>query len=298
MDAILETKNLSFSFGKTPVLKDLSLSVPPGSVYGFLGPNGAGKSTTIKLLLGLLRPRHEEVLIFGKDIRSHRQAILARIGHLIESPTVYQHLTAKENLRYLEILFPGNKHRKEEVLDLVGLTHATNKKVKHFSMGMKQRLGIAMALYHDPDFLILDEPVNGLDPQGIHEMRALFLRLKEAGKTILVSSHLLSEIEKVCTHLGIIKKGEMVFQGPIGDLQSTTRRTVHLYTDDPARISQLAEQHEWAVQPNGQKVSVEIENDDAFNELLRVVVQANVRVHDLEREAPSLEQLFMDLTNV
>lgn len=296
MEPLLETRALSFSYGKTPILQDLSLQVQHGSIYGFLGPNGAGKSTTIKLLLGLLRPSLNTIYLFGKDIRNHRTKILQRVGHLIESPTVYTHLTALENLRWLEILFAERPTRKEEILELVGLENAARKKVKHFSMGMKQRLGIAMALYHNPDLLVLDEPVNGLDPQGIHEMRALFLRLKDEGKTILVSSHLLDEIEKVCTHLGIIKQGEMVFQGPIQELQSSTRRTIHLHTDAPDRLERLAKDYNWSYQQKEGLVSIHIEDDDAFNQLLRSLVQAEIRVSDLEREAPSLEQLFMDLT--
>lgn len=297
MEHIIETRSLSFSFGRTPIIKDLSLQVPSGSIYGFLGPNGAGKSTTIKVLLGLLRPKREEVFLFGQDIKKERRAILSRTGNLIEAPSVYGHLTARENLRFLETLYPMDKSRIDEVLDLVGLGHTAKKKVNKFSMGMKQRLGIAMALYHNPQLLILDEPVNGLDPQGIHEMRTLFLRLKEAGKTLFVSSHLLDEIEKICTHLGIIKQGELVFQGPMQELRAGARRIIHLKTDNPERAFALAVDHQWAYKRNGQTVGIEIENDEAFNTLIKALVQAGVSVYDMERESPSLESLFMDLTN-
>lgn len=297
MAPIIETRSLSFSFGRTSIVKDLSLAVPEGSIYGFLGPNGAGKSTTIKLLLGLLRPRRERVFLFGHDLTKNRRAVLHRTGNLIESPAVYGHLTARENLQFLEILSPVGKNRIDEVLELVGLSQAAGKKVKQFSMGMKQRLGIAKALYHNPELLILDEPVNGLDPQGIHEMRKLFLRLKEEGKTLFVSSHLLDEIEKTCTHLGIIKEGALVYQGGINALQASTRRVVHLKTDNPERIFGIALDHQWSYKKSGSTVSVDIENDEAFNTLIQAVVQANVKVFDMEREAPSLEELFMDLTN-
>lgn len=297
MAHVIETQSLSFSFGRTQVVKDLSLAVPQGSIYGFLGPNGAGKSTTIKLILGLLRPRAKQVFLFGDDLTQQRRAILSRTGNLIEAPAVYGHLTARENLQFLEILAPYGKNRIDEVLELVGLSQAADKKVKQFSMGMKQRLGIAKALYHDPELLILDEPVNGLDPQGIHEMRSLFLRLREEGKTLFVSSHLLDEIEKTCTHLGIIKEGAMVYQGPLGDLQASTRRIIHLKTNNPEGVFALAVDHQWSYKKNGTTVSVEIDSDQSFNRLLQSLVRANIEVYDMEREAPSLEEVFMDLTN-
>lgn len=297
MKHVIETRSLSFSYGRTPIIRDLSLRVPVGSIYGFLGPNGAGKSTTIKLLVGLLRPSKETVFLFDKDLNRERTHILSRTGTLIEAPSVYGHLTARENLLIRERLAPMGKQRIAEVLELVGLSGAADKKVKQFSMGMKQRLGIALALYYDPELLILDEPVNGLDPQGIHEMRQLFLRLREQGKTLFISSHLLSEIEKTCTHLGIIKQGALVYQGLIGDMQADTRRIVHLKTNNPERVFALAVDHQWSYKRNGQTVSVEVENDRAFNKLIKALVRADVDLYDLEREAPGLEDLFMDLTN-
>jgi len=297
MAPLIETRSLSFSFGLTPIIKDLSLEVPAGSIYGFLGPNGAGKSTTIKLLLGLLRPRDQRVFLFAHELNRHRISILRRTGNLIESPAVYGHLTARENLRFLEVLVPFGKNRIDEVLELVGLSHAADKKVKQFSMGMKQRLGIAKALYHDPELLILDEPVSGLDPQGIREMRKLFLRLKDEGKTLFVSSHLLDEIEKTCTHLGVIKEGRLVYQGLLTDLQASTRRVVHLKTNNPEGVFAIAVDHKCSYRKNEATVSVDIENDDAFNKLLQAIVQANIKVFDIEREGPSLEEIFIDLTN-
>ena len=297
MEHIIETKPLQFSFGKQQILHDISLQVPKGSIYGFLGPNGAGKSTTIKILLGLLQVPAGSVQLFGEDIRQKRIAILARTGNLIENPSLYGQLSARDNLRIMRTLYPAPKSRIDEVLELVGLEKATNKKVKRFSMGMKQRLGVAKALFHDPEILILDEPVNGLDPGGIQEMRALFGRLQQKGKTIFLSSHLLSEIEKTCSHLGIIKEGSLLFQGPIQDLQSSTRRIVRLKTDQNEMVQELLKnslQKESYVQKEW--IELEVKDDLDFEQVLGTLVPSSARVLDIDREAPSLEDLFLDIT--
>ena len=297
MDHLIETKALNFQYGQQNILQDISLQVPSNSIYGFLGPNGAGKSTTIKILLGLLRIPPEKAFLFGKDIRQARIPILSKIGNLIETPSTYGHLSAYDNLKILHTLYAGPKSRIGEILEIVGLQHAAQKKVKKFSMGMKQRLGIGMALYHDPELLILDEPVNGLDPSGIQEMRQLFFSLQERGKTIFISSHMLSEIEKTCTHLGIIKVGKLLFQGPIGEIQSSTRRSVRLKTDQNKKALQIISSQ---LQKTGvldkEWVSVEVQNDEDFNHLLQAIIGSSISILDMEREAPSLEDLFIDLT--
>lgn len=294
---VIETQDLNFRFGKQPIIKNLNLAVPQGSVYGFLGPNGAGKSTSIKLLLGLLRPRSGSVSIFGQALQEHKMGILARVGNLIETPSLYQHLTAYDNLQYMNILFKKGKKRIDEILELVGLEHAKNKKVKHFSMGMKQRLGIGMALFHDPDLLILDEPVNGLDPSGIQEMRALFLRLQDMGKSVLISSHLLAEIEKTCTHIGIIQKGELLYQGAIDGLVTTTTRTIKLKVDQPEKAAQLCRKKNIETEVNEEWLKLSVPSDDGFNEVVSSLVHQGIALYDVEREAASLEELFIDLTN-
>ena len=214
---MITTENLSFSYTDKSVLKNINLKVPKGSIYGYLGKNGSGKSTTIKILLGLLRAQSGSIRYDGHPFTANT---LYRIGNLIESPSFYSHLTAYENLKYLDIVFHRGEDRITEVLSLVDLNGARDKKAKKFSSGMKQRLGIALALFHNPDILILDEPLNGLDPEGIHDMRKLIVRLHNEGKTILLSSHILSEIEKVCTHIGILDDGLLIYQGSIHSLKT------------------------------------------------------------------------------
>lgn len=215
---VVKTEHVSFSYEKTSKqIKNLNLEVPEGSIYGFLGPNGAGKTTTIRLLLGLVKHKEGKIKLFGKPFNDNRIHCLRRIGALIEHPSLYTHLTAFENLK-LTANYLGNisYERIVEVLELVQLLAVKNKKVVEFSLGMKQRLGLANCLLGKPDFLILDEPTNGLDPKGIIEMRNLIKYLnKNHGTTIFISSHLLSEIEKTCTHIGIISDGKMLFQDTI-----------------------------------------------------------------------------------
>jgi len=205
---------------RTRVLDTLDLRVPEGSIYGFLGPNGAGKTTTLRLVLGLLKKQTGQIRVFGRPFEADRIGPLRRIGSLIETPGLYASLTAVENLRVLQRVYRCPATRIDEVLQLTGLADTGRKKAGKFSMGMKQRLAIAMALLHDPALLILDEPTNGLDPEGIVGMRNLFRMLnKEHRVTILISSHLLGEMEKLITHTGIIHKGRLLFQGPLETLK-------------------------------------------------------------------------------
>lgn len=201
---ILETKQLSFSYKNKSVLEGVDLAIPKGSIYGYLGKNGSGKTTTIKLLLGLLSAKEDSILFENKEFTSNRVDILSRVGSLIESPCYYDNLNGREHLEYLDIIFKQGKKRIQKVLKIVGLSNTQNLRVKKYSTGMKQRLGIAMAMFHNPDLLILDEPLNGLDPAGVHDMREIMLQLKSEGKTILFSSHILGEIEKTCTHIGVL----------------------------------------------------------------------------------------------
>ena len=191
--SVLVTNALTKSFGRSPVVSDLNLRVPLGCLYGFLGPNGAGKTTTIRLLLGLIHPSHGEVSVFGLSLREHRKSILARVGSLVEAPAIYRHLTGRENLEVIARLVGIGRGRIDEALRRVDLSDAAHKRVGHYSQGMKQRLGLAMALLNEPRLLILDEPTNGLDPAGIRDVRELLKRLAaESGITVFLSSHLLS----------------------------------------------------------------------------------------------------------
>ncbi len=216
----VETAALTHAFGRSaPVLRDVNLAVPRGSIYGFLGPNGAGKTTTLRLLLGLLRRQRGRIRLLGMELGANRAAILARTGSLIEAPSLYGQLTAAENLRVWQVVSGCAKSRIGEVLRLVGLGDTGRKRADRFSLGMRQRLGVAIALLASPELLVLDEPTNGLDPAGIIEMRELLQRLnRETGVTVLVSSHLLAEVEKLVTDVGIIRRGQLVFQGPLREL--------------------------------------------------------------------------------
>lgn len=217
---LLETNNLSFNYKKQQVLSNICLKIPQGSIYGYLGKNGAGKSTTIKLLLGLEKSEKDTIYFDNKEFCLNREEALSNIGCLIETPSYYGNLSAYENLRYLDILYKCGENKIQYILEIVRLTKDQNKKAKQFSTGMRQRLGIAMAMLHNPKLLILDEPLNGLDPEGVYEMRELLVKLRNEGKTIFFSSHILSEIEKICTHIGILNEGKLLFQGEINSLLS------------------------------------------------------------------------------
>ncbi|WP_438423406.1 ABC transporter ATP-binding protein [Aquimarina macrocephali] len=237
---IVQTEKLNFSYSKSKKdIDSLDLEVPKGSIYGFLGPNGSGKTTTIRLLLGLLNKNSGNVKLFEKPFANNRIDTLSKIGALIENPSLYNHLSARQNL-LIASNYRGNikKDRIDEVLETVNLLRVKDKKVKTFSLGMKQRLGLAIALLSKPELLILDEPTNGLDPKGIIEMRELIKKLnKEDGITIFISSHLLSEIEKTCTHVGIIREGKMLFQDTVKALTASQsdQLQIELETDDKHR---------------------------------------------------------------
>lgn len=218
----LETTGLTHQFSaRQRVLNQVGLRVPKGSIYGFLGPNGAGKTTTLRLVLGLLKKQEGHISFFGQPFESHRISTLQKVGSLIENPSVYGHLTAEENLKVFQKIYRCPPERIGIVLRETGLADTGRKKAGRFSLGMKQRLGIAIALLNDPELLILDEPTNGLDPGGIIAMRDLLRSLNRGkGTTILISSHLLSEISKLVTHAGVINKGNLVFQGTMTELQS------------------------------------------------------------------------------
>ncbi len=294
---IIQTTDLEFSFGKEKVINKLCLEVPKNSIYGFLGPNGAGKSTTIKLLLGLLHSPRNNIFLFEKDLKNHRNEILGKVGNLIESPTIYRNLTGRENLLYLNKIYREKSTRIEEVLKIIGLWENRNKKVSSFSTGMKQRLGIGMAIFHNPELVILDEPVNGLDPSGIFEIRELLLKLQNEGKTIFISSHILSEIEKLCSHVGIIKKGSMLFQGEINALTSKTQKRFEIKTNNNTLAIELLKKHQYSVEiKNNAVIEIEVDNQTRFNELISTLVTNQIKIYDIEKKSTNLEDVFINLT--
>lgn len=294
----IETVGLTYNFGSQTVVKNLSLQVPTGSIYGFLGPNGAGKTTTIKILLNLLKSPSDQVFIFGKDINTNRIASLKRMGALVEQPAIYGHLSGKENLVNRCLLLGINKAKVAEMLSLVGLTDAANKKAGKYSLGMKQRLGIALALVSDPELLLLDEPTNGLDPNGIIEIRNLMIELAtKHNKTILVSSHLLAEIERTATHVGIINKGELLFQGTINDLHNLSKPTIKIETDSPEKTVALLSENNEILQQTDNVVTIAFKNKEDMASINTLLVQNGIKVYTIGTERKDLENLFLDITS-
>lgn len=298
--AVIQTSNLSFSFAKgVQTLQDVNLLVPKGSVYGFLGPNGAGKTTTLRLLLGLLKNQQGKLEIFGKDFASNRLEILKRLGSLIEQPSLYLHLTARENLDIYRLIYRVDKSRIGEVLKIVGLDHTGKKKARQFSLGMKQRLSIAIALLHKPELLILDEPTNGLDPNGIIETRELIKKLnKEHQTTVIVSSHILNEVERMATHVGIIHKGKMLFQGPLQELQQMKTRptSLEIITGNNERAMQVL-QNDFTPLINGEKILLPFQSNEDSASINRLLVGHDIDVYALHPQQSDLEQLFLDITS-
>ena len=297
----IEATALSHQFAKNPaVLDNINLQVKAGSIYGFLGPNGAGKTTTLRLILGLLSKQQGEISIFGKKIDQHRMEILSQIGSLIESPSLYSHLTAHENLLVWQKIYQCPKTRIQDVLTLVGLSDTGNKKTGQFSLGMKQRLSIAIALLHSPSLLILDEPTNGLDPSGIIEMRELLKTLnKEQGITIVVSSHLLPEIEKLVADVGIINKGKMLFEGPLDELMARQKQAslLSFETNRNAEALQLMLNQQVAARIEAEKIIMPQLPKSIIAQLNQTLVQQGIEVYEITTLENDLESVFMNLTN-
>jgi len=295
---VIATEGLTFNFGSQTVVKSLSLQVPEGSIYGFLGPNGAGKTTTIKLLMNLLQVQEGSIHIFGKELKSNRIEILSQIGSLIEQPAIYAHLTGKENLLNRALLLQVPKSRVDEMLALVHLTQAANKKAGQYSLGMKQRLGIALALLSDPKLLLLDEPTNGLDPNGIIEVRELLIRLvREHGKTVFVSSHLLLEIERMATHVGIINFGELLFQGSVEELQSHSKPQIQIEINNTADAANYLKRNNFEVTDvDNEHIYVPYTSKQQMAEINALLNQMGYIVYSISKQQKDLEKLFLSIT--
>lgn len=300
MNYAIETRSLFHAFKKDrPVVNDLSLQVPPNSIYGFLGPNGAGKTTTIRLLTGMLISDKDNIFIHGQSLQRSMPGIFSEIGTLIETPSLYGHLTAFENLRIIATMrkLPGK--RISEVLEIVGLSAVQNRKVKEFSLGMKQRLGIAMALMPDPKLLILDEPANGLDPSGIIEIRQLLLRLHgDHGKTIFVSSHLLHEIEKTCTHIGIVHHGVLRYQGSMQQMQeeaSVSGEVIFRIPEASQVLERVRQQYAGVEQMAADELMFHFKDSNEVASINRSLVNQGIAVKGIQVRG-GLEEWFMQLT--
>ncbi len=300
MGAIVEVNNLSKQFDEIKAVSDLSFSVNEGDVYGFLGQNGAGKSTTIRMLLTLVKPSAGEIKIFGKELGPHRNEILKKTGAIIERPDLYKYLSAYDNLAIFAKMSGIKASRKliMDQLDMVGLADRSNSKAKTFSQGMKQRLGIAVSLVHDPALLILDEPTNGLDPQGIADMRNLILKLsRQMGKTIIVSSHLLSEIELIVNRMIIIHKGKKIAEGNVAEMLDPSHSLLLVETTNNEQAIQVLKNSEWKFKNQVQEKFIQLSiNKDEIPKLVSLLTTANVGIISLQPRN-SLEDYFLSLTN-
>ena len=295
---IIETNDLCKQYGNALRVAHLDLDVPEGSVYGFLGPNGAGKSTTLKMILGLVRPTAGDIRVLGKKMDGqNRLAVLRQVGSLIESPSYYGHLTGEENLRIVQTLRGVPEKNIREVLQIVRLDGQRGKKVAHYSLGMKQRLGLAAALLGYPKLLILDEPTNGLDPAGIQEMRELICSLPERfGMTVVVSSHLLSEIDQMADHVAIIREGELVFQDTLEALHGRSRHHLALRTTNNAVARAVLQERSVPCQEEEGYLILPILSDEIAAQLTRLLGSRNLGVIRLEERQKSLEDIFLELT--
>ena len=295
---IIETHDLCKQYGNALRVAHLDLDVPEGSVYGFLGPNGAGKSTTLKMILGLVRPTAGDIRVLGKKMDGgNRLAVLRQVGSLIESPSYYGHLTGEENLRIVQTLRGVPEKNIREVLQIVRLDGQRGKRVAYYSLGMKQRLGLAAALLGYPKLLILDEPTNGLDPAGIQEMRELICSLPERfGMTVVVSSHLLSEIDQMADHVAIIREGELVFQDTLEALHGRSRHHLALRTTNNAVARAVLQERSVPCQEEEGYLILPILSDELAAQLTRLLAERHLGVIRLEERQKSLEDIFLELT--
>ncbi len=298
METVIETNALTKSYHGKNAVEDLDLSVPAGCIYGFLGPNGAGKSTTMKMLLGLVKPTRGNVSILGKPLNDrNRLSLLKGIGSLIESPAYYGHLSGRDNLSLIASLKQVPEKQVEDVLGIVRLKEQQHKKVSHYSLGMKQRLGLAAALLGYPALLLLDEPTNGLDPAGIQEMRELICTLPQKyGMTILVSSHLLAEIDQMATHVGIIDRGILIFQDRLDILHEHSRPGISLRTTDDDAACRLLVQNGLPVQRTDDTLFLDSHRDSDVLRMGKILYSMNIGLLRIEERQASLEDIFLHLT--
>jgi ABC-2 type transport system ATP-binding protein len=297
----IHTRNLSKAYGRgrrrITAITDLNLTVEPGQVYGFLGPNGAGKSTTIRLLMGLIRPTQGQALVFGQDVRRHPGA-LRQVGALIEGASFYPYLSGRKNLQVLaRTAGDSRSQRIAALLEQVGLTDRGQHNVGSYSTGMKQRLGIAAALLGDPGLVILDEPTNGLDPEGIQEIRTLIRDLVDRqGRTVFLSSHLLHEVEQICDRVAIIQRGKVIREGPVAELLSSHQSGLSLKATPIDRAKAVLSEH-WSVSRQDTDHLLVNASTEEQPEIVRQLVVQDVSVHEIVVQQPSLEDYFLSVTN-
>ncbi|KPV58307.1 ABC transporter ATP-binding protein [Paenibacillus sp. A3] len=303
---VLAVDNVKKTIGKRLIIKGISFDVRAGEIFGFLGPNGSGKTTTIRMLVDLIKPTEGSIRICGYDVHKEHNEALQYVGCIVENPELYSYLSGWENLEHFGRMLPGvGEKRIREVVEIVGMDARIHDKVKTYSLGMRQRLGIAQALLNDPKLLILDEPTNGLDPQGIKELREFIRQLAEAGLSLFISSHLLSEIQQMCDRVAIISHGEVITVGEVSSLVDESVSTV-VWSVLPAEtalkvlqshpeVQSVAFADEAGTEPGAPRL-VALQNPEAIPELSRQLMEAGVALHGIEIKLPTLEDLFLKLT--
>ncbi|MFI9362589.1 ATP-binding cassette domain-containing protein [Kitasatospora sp. NPDC053057] len=304
-DDVIRTRGLTKRFrGGQLAVDGLDLTVPRGSVFGFLGPNGSGKTTTIRMLMGLIAPTSGVATVLGESMPQSVATVLPRVGALIEGPALYGFLSGRDNLVRFDAADPTadprtRRQRVETALERVGLSAAAGKKARAYSLGMKQRLGLASALLQPRELLVLDEPTNGLDPQGMREIRALVREVAAEGTTVFLSSHLLDEIEQVCTHAAVMSRGRLVVQGTVAELAARAQGRLVVRTPDVAQAAEVLAAHQvGALVPGEGRVDGELgaNGDETLPKLCAALVEAGVRVHGFGLERGTLEDAFVALT--
>jgi ABC-2 type transport system ATP-binding protein len=301
---VIETQGLTKRFGERIAVDDVDLQVPGGSAFGYLGPNGAGKTTLIRMLLGLTDATAGTMQLLGRPVPAERATALSRVGAIVEEPRFHGHLTGRENLTVIAAAREPEAHgRIDGALARVGLTQRADERVKRYSLGMRQRLGVARSLLADPELLILDEPTNGLDPAGIHEFRAMIRGFVAEGRTVLLSSHLLDEVEKICDQVAIVDHGRVVMQGSIAELAAGGDKTILIATSDEEQAMAIFAEHRAVASasaaPEGIRVRLrtDVEAEPAADDLGRRLVLAGLAIRRFEPARASLEQRFLEITS-
>jgi ABC-2 type transport system ATP-binding protein len=301
MSSVLVVEEVSKKIGSRTLVDQISFEVRRGEVFGLLGPNGAGKTTTIRMLVGLAKPTNGKITICGHDIEKEHRAAMNHVGAIVENPELYPYLSGLENLRQFARLNGGiNEQKIKEIIQLVGLEERIGDKVRRYSLGMRQRLGLAQALLHDPALLILDEPTNGLDPSGMRDFRSLLRRLAERGTSVLISSHLLAEIEQVCDRVGVIQQGKWVTTESVSTLQRGAEQNVRLLltVDSPTRALECLQKGTSNLSPRIEadgKVSLDMPTG-SLNPQLLTLIEDDVEIKRMEEQSSSLEDVFLEIT--
>lgn len=299
MDYIMETVGLRKSYKGNVVVNDVNIHVPKGAIYGFVGPNGAGKSTVMKMILNLIQPEAGEVQLFGEKVTDQSYEVFKRVGSIIENPYFYEKMTARQNLElHCDYMGFPNKERIDEVLQMVDLQNVKGKPIRHYSLGMKQRLAIARAILARPEFLILDEPINALDPEGIREMRTLFQKLnREDGTTIFISSHILSEVDLIADTIGIIQHGKLLTELPIEEIHKRQTEYISLQVDDVTHAAALLEKMGITNFSVVDKEFIRIYGSDISDKALsKALIENGIGLESLGRKHDTLEDYFFQLT--